>query len=389
MVGFKNANNDAEEATLTSPLKANGTAELKSVNGTTTKLQHQDLVTVVLSDEERRTGNLTAENMALAVLGFVRDGIAVLENAVDPEHCDKINEIMVNELPELIKSPNVHWNDDIRAPPEKRTGNLNQRPPMRPELLYEDIYANKCGAAVLENIIGPNAVCNFVDSNTALGMGFGGRQAVHGDLAYNFPQFPCGVCFNFYLEDASAANGSTEVWLGTAIESSFKDHKACRELREGDDPVKPLSVNLRDPEQRNVLEGFGVRDELIEQRRQYAPPIQPTIKKGSLMLRDLRTWHAGKANPSNRHRVMLAFIHTPWWYQAPTSVVLPEDCKSLIDEWRTRQQHPINYNVKYVKDEQTAKHVEFQTDFSSRNSNYWKTLPQGLLPGFVFTSFDS
>lgn len=278
---------------------------------------------------------------------------------------------------------------DIRAPPEKRTGNLNQKPPLQPELMYEDIYANKCGAAVLANIMGPNPVCNFVDCNTALGMGFGGRQAVHGDLAYNFPQFPCGVCFNFYLEDASAANGSTEVWLGSAIQSSFQDHKACRPLREGDDPVKPLSVNLRDPEQRNVLDGFGVRDELLEKRRAWAPPIQPTIKKGSLMLRDLRTWHAGKANPSDRHRCMLAFIHSPHWYQCPTSVFMPENSRALFDEWRTRKDFPINYKVEYLADEQAVKKKDFATDFSSRNPSYWKTLPQGLLPGYVFTSFDA
>ncbi|KAK4050236.1 hypothetical protein OIV83_003557 [Microbotryomycetes sp. JL201] len=352
------------------------------------KLRFQEVVTVKLSDEERATGQLTAENMGMAVLGFIRDGIAVLENAIEPEHCDAINEIMVNELPELIKNPKVHWNDDIRAPPEKRTGNLNQRPPMRPELMFEDVYANKCAAAVLSNIVGPNPVCNFVDSNTALGMGFGGRQSVHGDLAYNFPQFPCGVCFNIYTEDASAENGSTELWLGTAIESSFKDHKACRELREGDDPVKPLSVNLRDPEQRNVLEGFGVRDELLEERRKWAPPIQPTVKKGSIMLRDLRTWHAGKANPSDRHRVMLAFIHTPWWYKSPTAVRLPENARPLVEQWRERQTYPINYNVEYVADEEAAKNADFQTDFSSRNPSYWSALPQGLLPGFVFTSFD-
>lgn len=258
---------------------------------------------------------------------------------------------------------------------------------MVPELMFEDIYANKAGAAVLNHIMGPNPVCNFVDSNTALAMGFGGRQAVHADMAYNHPQFPASVCFNFYLDNVSTE--STEVWLGTAINSSFKDHKACRPLREGEDPVKPISVNLRDPEQRNVLDGFGVRDELLEERRKWAPPIQPTIKKGSLMLRDLRTWHAGKANPTDKHRVMLAFIHTPNWYKAPTAVHFPENARELVEQWRTRDTYPINYNVTYVKDAQAAKDVDFATDFSSRNPSYWKTLPQGLLPGFVFTSFDA
>lgn len=121
----------------------------------------------------------------------------------------------------------------------------------------------------------------------------------------------------------------------------------------------------------------------------YAPPIQPTIKKGSLMLRDLRTWHAGKANPSDRHRVMLAFIHTPWWYKAPTQVPFPENAKQLVEGWAGRTDFPIRYNATYLEDEQAVKDVDFATDFSSRNENYWKTLPQGYLPGFVFTSFDA
>lgn len=257
---------------------------------------------------------------------------------------------------------------------------------MRPELLYEDIFANKCGAAVLHNIMGPNPVCGLVHSNTVLGMGFGGRQSVHADMAYNFPQFPCSVCFNFYLDDASEANGSTEVWLGTAIDSSFTDHRACRDLREGDDPIKPQVVNLRDPEQRNILESFGVREDLLEERRKWAPPIQPKVKKGSLMLRDLRTWHAGMPNRTNRHRVMLAFVHTPWWFKAPTVVPMPENTRTLAESWANRAEYPIRYNVEYLEDEKAVREVSFQTDFSSRNESYWKSLPQGLLPGYVFTA---
>lgn len=100
-------------------------AEIKQGNGhldgpeVRKGLKHQDLVVVKLSDEERRTGQLTAENMGLAVLGFIRDGIAILENAVDPQHCDAINKVMVDELPELIKDPKTHWNDvGCPLPPE-------------------------------------------------------------------------------------------------------------------------------------------------------------------------------------------------------------------------------------------------------------------------------
>lgn len=83
----------------------------RTEEGAEEKLQFQEVVKVVLSDKERLTGKLTDENMAMAVLGFIRDGIAVLENAVDPAHCEAIEKVMLDELPELIKSPKVHWND--------------------------------------------------------------------------------------------------------------------------------------------------------------------------------------------------------------------------------------------------------------------------------------
>lgn len=98
--------------------------------------------------------------------------------------------------------------------------------------MYEDFWANKAGITILSAIMGPNPVCNFVDGNTALAMGFSGRQSVHGDLAWNFPPgIAHAVSFNYYLQDASKANGSTELWLGSARTSTFRDHKVSIQLR--------------------------------------------------------------------------------------------------------------------------------------------------------------
>lgn len=135
-------------------------------------------------------------------------------------------------------------------------------------------------------------------------------------MAYNFPQMPCTITANYYLKDASAANGSTELWLGSARETTFRDHKACREAGEGDDPLMPKKISLHTEDDNFTLElNFGVREECLAARRGFAPPVQPSVKGGSVMLRDLRLWHAGIANPSDKTRIMLNFIHTPWWYQ--------------------------------------------------------------------------
>ena len=102
---------------------------------------------------------------------------------------------------------------------------------------------------------------------------------------------PFAVVTNYYLVDVSPANGSTELWVGSHRNTTFADCRNCTEEPSTD---------------------FGIRSEPLAERRVFAPPIQPTVKKGSVVLRDLRLWHAGLSNPSPDPRIMLAFVHTPW-----------------------------------------------------------------------------
>lgn len=58
----------------------------------------------------------------------------------------------------------------------------------------------------------------------------------------------------------------------------------------------------------------NVLDQVREERRKVRPPVQPTCDKGDIMLRDLRTWHAGMPNESDEYRIMLALgyqVHNP------------------------------------------------------------------------------
>lgn len=49
-----------------------------------------------------------------------------------------------------------------------------------------------------------------------------------------------------------------------------------------------------------------IREDLLEQRRQARGPSQPVVEKGSIVIRDLRLWHAGMPNMTEEVRVMLA-----------------------------------------------------------------------------------
>lgn len=49
-----------------------------------------------------------------------------------------------------------------------------------------------------------------------------------------------------------------------------------------------------------------IKEHLLEKRREVRGELQPVIEKGSIIIRDLRLWHAGMPNWTNDIRVMLA-----------------------------------------------------------------------------------
>ena len=75
------------------------------------RLRFQEPHVVRLSDEERTTGILTEEHIGEAVSAVHRDGLVVLENAVDTAHCDELNDILVSEAEAMAKLPTTHFND--------------------------------------------------------------------------------------------------------------------------------------------------------------------------------------------------------------------------------------------------------------------------------------
>ena len=73
--------------------------------------QHQEVVTVRLSDDERTSGKILEEHVGVAVSAMHRDGLVVLENAVDISHIDELNDILTAEAEVMAKLPSTHFND--------------------------------------------------------------------------------------------------------------------------------------------------------------------------------------------------------------------------------------------------------------------------------------
>ena len=109
------------------------------------------------------------------------------------------------------------------------------------------------------------------------------RQPVHSDADFTHPSHPFALVVNVPLVTMRPENGSTEVWLGTH-NSSIADQEGSHGGRASG----------------------RIKEALLEERRKVAPPVQPIVPKGSVVVRDLRLWHAGMPNYTNEVRVMLA-----------------------------------------------------------------------------------
>ena len=118
---------------------------------------------------------------------------------------------------------------------------------------------------------------------------------MHKDNNYPHPQFPYYFIANIPLCDFSIENGATEFWLGSHAATSAADQ--VRATTGEHLKTYPMS-RLNDPIP-------SVSEDALRSRRAVRPPMQPACRKGDIMIRDIRLWHAGMPNDSDSHRIML------------------------------------------------------------------------------------
>lgn len=88
---------------------------------------------------------------------------------------------------------------------------------------------------------------------------------------------------------------------------------------------------------------------------------QAQRKKGSIIIRDLRLWHAGMPNRTDEPRVMLAFVVQPAWWQGKSKVKLPLDVKNLVDSWE------FQFDAEWFDDVDHMKLSSADVDFGSKS----------------------
>jgi hypothetical protein len=218
--------------------------------------KYTELSCLELSPEELQSGKPSLETIQNALAALHRDGMVVLSNAISHEHLDKVKEVFWADTDEVLSWGGGHFNQGAD------TKNLSQVPPLRTDLLYQDIYANPFATPIIAAYLGPKPELRFARS--AVLLPGGERQKIHADLEYPYPEHPFAVAVNMGLEDITVENGATELMLGTHTMSSIDKH-----------------ITPHEP---------GIKPELVAEAATTHPVIRPPLPKGALAIRDLRMW---------------------------------------------------------------------------------------------------
>lgn len=246
-------------------------------------------ISVKVSTLEQASENLSWQNLELATRALHRDGLVVLENAIDHERLNKLNTKMAEDAATLQNAGDA-------TPFNYNKGNIQQDPPTTQEYFETSIVLNPLATQVTSTVLGPRPRLSFVSGNSALPPAPDlppQSQPVHSDADFDHPNCPFALVVNVPLVEMTPENGSTEIWLGTHLLSSLETQEGAHGERASG----------------------RIKMDLLKKRACQRPPSQPVIPKGSLVIRDLRLWHAGKPNFTHSTRVMLAMIHFAPWFR--------------------------------------------------------------------------
>lgn len=296
------------------------------------------------SSHEITSSQLDDRNLEMAVRHMHQDGLVVVQDVIPHDHLDHLNSRMIKDARTLqARGENGPFNYNV--------GNLQQDAPPVAEYFYASIFTSEdtVRAAYIETalltsisdpiatqitsaVLGPKPKWTFCSANSAMPPLPGGspkRQPVHSDADFNHPAHPFALVVNIPLITMAPENGSTEVWLGT----------------------HGFDVNQQEGAHGERTSG-RIKEALLAERRGVRAPSQPIVKKGSIIIRDLRLWHAGMPNRSDEVRVMLAMIHFAAWYRNPMRLEFGRNVKPILDDLEKGGKLGLEVPVDWVKTEE-------------------------------------
>ena len=147
-----------------------------------------------------------------------------------------------------------------------------------------------------------------------------------------WPHPPQRLFFNFGLHEMNPENGSTELWPGTHQALAMAGAKG------------EVAFNA----------------EMLMQRRAVGAPVQVTVPRGGLIVRDVRTWHRGMPNCSSTPRHMLGIGYnaaadpageaaTRESNNGRRDMVFSDSARGIMEAaWSSTPDHGLERNIVFV-----------------------------------------
>jgi len=195
----------------------------------------------------------------------------------------------------------------------REAGHLQQGPPPFPDYVFAEIAMNPAVNAVARAVYGEKPRLTFYNGNT--NCPGSARQHLHMDGRHSTepgePLAPTtGMVVNIPPGPTHDANGAIELWPGS--------HRV------------------------GVYENNGVSPRLEEARRAVRGPVNPRTQPGDVLLRDVRLWHRGVPNRSDRPRHMIALILSKPTGESRYRLQFGKGCEGALEG------HDADSNADYV-----------------------------------------
>jgi hypothetical protein len=257
---------------------------------------------IQITPQEAQTGKIKADHLQEAVRSLREDGYVILRELLDPQHMQVLRDKMLEDVAQIMRRDDIPFNFN--------RGNIQQDPPPFPPYLFRDVLFNEIVIDITSSLLGPGLKNAFYSGNTALPKS-SGRQPAHADMGQLWPDLhvahpPYALVVNVLPVDVSPLNGSTEIWPCTHTDTTIF-------IQKGD---------------------IKVAESRLEEQRKMVPPFQYEAPAGSVVIRDIRLWHAGMPNPSDTPRPMIAMIHYVSWWSDLQPVLFPKGTESFFDHPR-------------------------------------------------------
>ncbi|ANE45233.1 hypothetical protein SY83_01575 [Paenibacillus swuensis] len=255
---------------------------------------------IQLSPKELETLRLEPETLAFAVEQVKVNGYVLLEKVVPDSVIEELRQAFDPLFDEYIQKKGYNTG----------TNRAQMHLPFQAPFNHEYIIAHPLAMAIIDELLGQDHKCVYFASDTP--MPGSDYQNVHSDIMPLFPDYSAALpayslVLNVPLVDTTEENGPLEIWPGgTHLNGDRTNH--------------------------DTLDGSVNKHVDIVRAAEYMLSEKILMPAGSIVIRDIRMWHRGTPNRSDRRRTNIALIYNRTWFGSGHYIRIPQDTYDGLSE---------------------------------------------------------